>query len=91
VDLPILSNEFARLNCSLDDQPYIPCGIGLKGRFVARNLAEGPHELIVKAVDEAGNQADPISLKWNSGKFCYIRDIKMDVYDRPLTATNGKL
>jgi hypothetical protein len=68
VNLPLLSNEFANFNCSLDDRPYTPCGAGLTGRFVANRLTEGPHELKVKATDKAGNEAKPISLKWNSGK-----------------------
>ena len=68
VDLPLLSNELTSFNCSLDDQPYTACGKGLEGRFTARDLTEGPHELKVKGTDEAGNEADPISLKWNSGK-----------------------
>ena len=70
VDLPLLSNEIADFSCSLDGQEYEPCGKGRQGRFRAQNLAEGPHELRVKAKDEAGNVADPISLRWNSGMFC---------------------
>ncbi len=69
MDLPLLSNEPATILCSLDEQSYTVCGQGLRGRFTAQNLAEGPHELKVKATDEAGNEADPISLKWNSGTF----------------------
>ncbi|XP_028410633.1 uncharacterized protein LOC114533322 [Dendronephthya gigantea] len=68
VDLPILSNEIANFSCSIDGQEYVACGTGRQGRFRAQNLAEGPHELRVKAKDEAGNVADPISLRWNSDK-----------------------
>ena len=67
VDLPILSNEPAEIFCSLDGEQYNLCGNGTSARFAADDLSEGPHELRVKATDRAGNEADPISLKWNSG------------------------
>lgn len=67
--MTILSNEPAKFSCALDNTTnYEPCGKGLKGNFVRKNLAEGPHILYVKAEDSAGNVADPIYLSWNSGE-----------------------
>ena len=72
MDLPILSNEPAQFSCSLDNEPYSFCGDGTRARFTAQDLTEGPHDLRVKATDRAGNEAEPISLKWNSGKISEI-------------------
>ena len=54
--------EVATFGCSLDGAGFVPCVSPL----VVEDLAEGPHELAVRAADEAGNvDPTPASRRWS--------------------------
>ena len=54
----------ASVSCELDLGGQIPC----QSPFVSNGLAEGGHQVVIRAVDGAGNQADALRLDWEIHK-----------------------
>ena len=63
------STEQATFECSLDNEPYVNCGSGVRGQWSQRNLREGEHTLSVRGTDLAGNTGRETSHTWIVGTF----------------------
>lgn len=53
-------SEAAEISCSFDGGSVAAC----QSPFVAKNVGEGDHSLVISAVDEAGNVAVPVVMNW---------------------------
>jgi len=55
------TGEAAKIYCSFDGAPAAEC----TSPFVAKDLSEGDHSLVLSAVDDAGNVGGPVQLQWS--------------------------
>lgn len=60
IQLAFGASEAVNATCDLDESGAIPC----QSPFQKNDLADGRHNLVVRATDAAGNQAQPVSHAW---------------------------
>ncbi|MBS1969509.1 MAG: fibronectin type III domain-containing protein [Bdellovibrionales bacterium] len=60
INVEFMTSEAATVSCSLDGAPATEC----VSPYTIRDLSEGDHNLVMTAVDAAGNASQPAPLQW---------------------------
>ncbi len=60
IAVEFITSEVATVSCSLDGAPSVVC----VSAYMARDLSEGDHSLVMTAVDAGGNASQPVRLQW---------------------------